>query len=382
MKCPRRCKNGTLRRYTLCVLEIRDKRKPSFWLLQLSGWLVYSLAVVVTSVPLRHERDYVAFRTAYVISAFLGSFLIHAVCRGVWKRKLDLLVSVAGCTPACLVLGFMCSAASVWAETRFGGLGRSFSWSIALGGTTGNSFLFFAWCTIYFGVKHYQALEENELQLAQSEALARDAQLQALRYQLQPHFLFNTLNAVSTLILDERTQDARKMIARLADLLRSTIEAPDTHLVSLSEELLLVDQYLAIEQVRLGDRLRIRREHAPQTSNASVPRLLLQPLVENTIHHGIAPRTEGGEILISSSVHHDMLIVRVLNDCPDSRHVTSNKDKRIGVGIANTRLRLEKLYGKKQHLAVTNPQHGKFEVILSIPMTHHSASGEDGAVIQ
>lgn len=342
----------------------------------MGGWLVYSIAVVVTSVPLRHERDYIAFRTAYVLSGYFGSFLVYAVCHSVWRRRLNLLASMSWCTPTCLVLGFLCSAASVWAEARFGGLGRTFSWSVALGGATGNSFLFLAWCAIYFGVKHYQTLEQKQLQLAQSEALARDAQLQALRYQLQPHFLFNTLNAISTLILDGRAQDARNMIARLADLLRNTIEAPDTHLVALSEEFLLIDQYLAIEQVRLGDRLKIKRDYAPQSFNASVPRLLLQPLVENAIHHGIAPRTEGGEILISSSVDRDMLTLRVLNDCPISGTFASNGNRQSAVGIANTRLRMENLYGKKHSLDVTKLQTGKFEVILSIPMIHHSTPGE------
>lgn len=367
--------------YTFYVID----RKPSFWLLQMSGWLVYSVAVVVTSAPLRHERDYIAFRSTYVLSGFFGSFLVYAVCHSVWRRRsFNLLASMTWCTPTCLVLGFLCSAASVWAEARFGGLGRTFSWSVALGGTTGNSFLFLAWCAIYFGVKHYQVLEQKQLQLAQSEALARDAQLQALRYQLQPHFLFNTLNAISTLILDGRTQDARKMIARLADLLRNTIEAPDTHLVALSEELLLIDQYLAIEQVRLGDRLTIRRDYASHSFNASVPRLLLQPLVENAIHHGIAPRTGGGEVLISSSVERDMLTLRVINDCPDSGKFASNGTIQSGVGIANTRLRLEKLYGKNQRLDATEPQPGRFEVILSIPIVHYSTPAEsrDEVVIQ
>jgi hypothetical protein len=357
-------------------------RKSSFWLLQLGGWLVYSAAVVVTSVPLRHERDYVAFRETYVVSGFFGSFLIYAVCHRVWRRSLTLLESLAWCTPVCVVLGFLCSAASVWAEARFGGISRSFSWSVALGGTTGSSFLFLAWCALYFGVKHYQALEQKQLQLAQSEALAREAQLQALRYQLQPHFLFNTLNAISTLILDERTQDARKMVARLADLLRNTIEAPETHFVALSEELLLIDQYLAIEQVRLGDRLKIRRDCASQIFNANVPRLLLQPLVENAIRHGIAPLTDGGEILITCSIDGDMLKIRVLNDYPDSGNLHSNEKETNGVGIANTRSRLEKLYGEKQYLETTQPQPGKFEVTLSIPMLHKNGSSDaEGRVV-
>jgi two-component system sensor histidine kinase AlgZ len=224
---------------------------------------------------------------------------------------------------------------------------------------------------MYFGIKHYQALEQKQLQLARSEALANDAQLRALRYQLQPHFLFNTLNTVSTLVLDDRKQDARKMISRLAELLRNTIEAPDTHLVILREELFLIGQYLAIEQVRFGDRLRVTFDHAQEATEVNVPRLLLQPLVENAIRHGIAPRPEGGEILISSSVDHDTLTVRVLNDCPDPASLDATGNRRTGIGIANTKSRLENLYGKNQHLEIAR-QPGKFEVTISVPV-HHPA---------
>ena len=346
-------------------------------MLQLGSWLVYGVAVVVTSVPLRHERDYVAFRTTYVLSGFLGSFLIYAVCHSIWKRRLNLLESVAWSAPTCLLLGFLCSAAAVWAEARFGGVARPFQWAVALSGTTGNSFLFLAWCAMYFGVKHYRDLEQKQLQLARSESLARDAQLRALRYQLQPHFLFNTLNAISTLVLENRQQDARKMISRLADLLRNTIEAPDTHLVELSEELLLVEQYLAIEQVRFGDRLTIRFDHGPQASTANVPRLLLQPLVENAIRHGIAPRTNGGEVVISTRAEGGMLTLRVINDCPHFPSDDSNGVRRHGVGIANTKARLEQLYGTDQRMEIGQPEPGRFEVTLVIPMWNENVMHED-----
>jgi LytS/YehU family sensor histidine kinase len=291
------------------------------------------------------------------------------VCHSIWKRSFSLIASLLWCVPACLSLGFLCSAAAVFSEAQFGGVERPFSWSVALAGTTGNSFLLLAWTAMYFGIEHYQALEQKQLQLAQLEALANDAQLRALRYQLQPHFLFNTLNTISTLVLDDRKQDARKMISRLAELLRNTIDAPDTHLVILREELYLVGQYLAVEQVRFDDRLRVKFDHAPEAPEVNVPRLLLQPLVENAIRHGIAPRPEGGLILISSSVDHDMLTLRVLNDCPDPENPEGAGNKRTGVGIANTKSRLKTLYQKNQRLEIAR-QPGRFEVTISIPIIH------------
>jgi len=370
---------GANRRYTSGMIANRIRNKPSFWVIQLGCWTAYGLAVVVTSVPLRHERDYVAFRIAYVVSGFVGSFLIYAVCHRLWKRNYRLITSLAWCTPVCLALGFLCSAVAVWSEAHFGGVERPFRWSVAIAGTTGNSFLFLAWAAMYFGVKHYQALEHKELQLAQSEALANDAQLRALRYQLQPHFLFNTLNTISTLVLDDRKRDARKMIARLADLLRNTIEAPDTHLVVLRDELFLVEQYLTIEQVRFGERLKIRCDYAPEAFEVNIPRLLLQPLVENAIRHGIAPRPEGGNVVLSSSVHDGALTLRVLNDCPDSVKIDEAASERRGIGITNTRLRLETLYGQKQHLEIVR-QPGKFEVIISIPIIHSLATFDSWAM--
>lgn len=343
------------------------KRAASFWFVQLGGWSAYAIAVVVTSVPLRHERDYVAFRAAFVLSGFLGSFLLYAVCRRVWAKGLGLIASLAWCTPACLVLGFLGAASAVWAEDRFGGVGRTFNWAVALGGTPGNSFLFLAWAALYFGIKQYRALEQNQLQLARSEALANDAQLRALRYQLQPHFLFNTLNTVSALILDNRGSDARRMVARLGDLLRSVIEAPDTHLVALADELQVVEQYLAIEKVRFGERLKVTIDSAPQASEARIPRMLLQTLVENAVRHGVAPLPEGGEIVIRGGVDGPMLRLRIENDCP--RHVAGTTGAaRNGVGIANTRARLQSLYGGNQHLQILQQQGGRFEVDVALPM--------------
>ena len=340
--------------------------------MQLGGWLVYSVGVAVTSVPLRHEHDYIAYRSMSVASGFLGSFLMYPLCRSLLKKRLGLLVSLAWCTPACLLLGLLGSAASVWSESRFAEHRMTFHLSSALPGTPGSSFVFLAWGAIYFGFKHHQALERHRLQLVEAESLARDAQLRALRYQLQPHFLFNTLNAISTLVLDDRKRDATRMIARLADLLRNTIEAPDTHMVSLEDELLLVEQYLAIEQVRFGERLRTTFDNAPATLEAMVPRMLLQPLVENAIRHGIAPLLEGGSILIASRVEASMLCLRVVNDGPESDSAKSHEIRRDGVGLANTRARLQQLYGSEQLLETRYHQTGEFEVFIAIPLEYSS----------
>jgi two-component system sensor histidine kinase AlgZ len=348
------------------VLRILTKRAPSFWLLQLGGWLIYSVAVAVTSLPFRHERDYVIYRSTFLVSGFFGSFLIYAMCHALWKRKLTLLRSLAICIPFCSLLGLACSTLAVWMESYYGGTHMPFHWATALAGTTGTAFVFLAWSAIYFGIKHYQELEENRRHLIESESLARDAQLRALRYQLQPHFLFNTLNAISTLVLEDRKNQATQMIARLADLLRDTLESPDVHTVSLDEELSMARRYLAIEQVRFAERLRTVFRIAPESLNASVPRLLLQPLVENAIRHGIAPIAGGGELRIESRVEGDQLHMRVSNDCSEGS--PARMARLGGLGLANTRDRLRQLYGDQQHLEVDAEQPGRFEVRIQMPL--------------
>ena len=235
----------------------------SFWRLQLSGWLVFAIASATSNLPLRHDRGLVAFRAALVVSTFVASFITYGLCRTIRIRHIGVAASISLCTLACAVLGFLCSAAALWSEIHIGGTEGAFHWSAALSNMTGGAFVLVAWCAIYAGTKQYQALEVEKQRLLAAEKTAREAQLLALRYQLQPHFLFNTLNAISSLIVGNQPKQATQMISRLGDLLRSTLDEPDTHFVSLADELVVVNEYLAIEEIRFGPRLRVVFDISP-----------------------------------------------------------------------------------------------------------------------
>jgi two-component system LytT family sensor kinase len=166
------------------------------------------------------------------------------------------------------------------------------------------------------------------------------AQLGALRAQIQPHFLFNTLNAITALVRDQETRSALATLARLSDLLRSVLTANTAHEVSLAEELGFVEQYLGIMEVRYSDRLHVRWQVPPDLRSARVPTFVLQPLVENAIRHGIAKRTEAGRIEIAARRAGDQLVLTVTDDGPGPNGVANG-----GVGLANTRERLRRLYG-------------------------------------
>lgn len=222
-----------------------------------------------------------------------------------------------------------------------------------------------------YAFEYYRRYREEQWQAAQLvlrasqlEAQLGQAQLQALRMQLQPHFLFNTLHAVSALMEDD-IKAARRMIARLSELLRLTLEQSGQQEVSLQQELEALARYLEIEQIRFQDRLQVEMKIDPETLTARVPHLILQPLVENAIRHGIAPLSSASKIEISAARQDGRLELLVRDDgpgLPDGKAAFKE-----GIGLANTRARLEQLYGQKHHFEISNAAGGGLLVTLAIP---------------
>jgi two-component system LytT family sensor kinase len=235
-------------------------------------------------------------------------------------------------------------------------------------GTSSQNLLFYA---LLLGIGHlvlyYQRYRERE---EVAERLARgltEARLQALKMQLQPHFLFNTLNAISALVPAE-AKAAKRMIARLGDLLRITLEHEETQEVTLREELDFLQPYLEIEQARLEDRLTVVMNIAPETLDARVPHLILQPLVENAVRHGIAARIEPGKVEISASRGPDDRVLQ-LEIRNDGRGLDRDNEVRTrrGVGVTNIRSRLEQLYGGEQSFKLENRAEGGVLVRITLP---------------
>ena len=204
----------------------------------------------------------------------------------------------------------------------------------------------------------------KERQLIDAETAAQQAQLAALRYQLNPHFLFNTLNSISALIVTRRNEDAEQMTDKLSHFLRASLNTDPGEMVPLEEELALTEEYLDIEGVRFGERLNVSIQCAPDAGAALVPSFLVQPLVENAIKHGVAPSREPVEIAISAEVEGRDLCIKVENDSVPLVHEA--RSSRIGVGLVNVRRRLEAVYGKKATLT-TEASRGGFTATICIP---------------
>lgn len=225
---------------------------------------------------------------------------------------------------------------------------------------------------VQWGVLYYNGYQERsqealkfELRTSELQSQLMSARLSALKMQLQPHFLFNTLNAITVLVRQHRSQDAEQMLGHLGDLLRGVLEDVDAQEVSLRRELEYLQLYLAIEQVRFADRLRVELAVDPEAPDALVPQLILQPIVENAVRHGIGRSSSAGRILLSASRSDDMLEIRVQDDGPGLLRSASSEHR--GIGLANTRARLQQLYGEDARLEMENSDGGGAIVTLRFP---------------
>lgn len=227
-----------------------------------------------------------------------------------------------------------------------------------------NLLIYWVILTVGHAFTYYREAQERQLRAFELERHLAQARLQALQMQLNPHFLFNTLHAISSL-MHKDVEAADRMIARLSDLLRYALASTESQETPLEQELAFLDRYLEIEQTRFGDRLIVRKQIDPDALNARVPNLILQPLVENAIRHGIEPHARRGEISLAAERRNGMLhlVVRDNGDGLPSGHATEDE----GVGLSNTRTRLAELYGDNFQLEFKDAAEGGLIVHLAIP---------------
>lgn len=214
---------------------------------------------------------------------------------------------------------------------------------------------------------YYTQLQRSELTASQLQAQLALAQVHALKMQLHPHFLFNTHHSIISLMLKNENPAAIKMLTRLSDLLRITLKKTDQATNSLREELEMLDLYLGIQRERYRDRLVVNLDVDPQTLNADVPCLLLQPLVENALQHGIDPQTTGGKLTITAHQTDENLTITIRDNGPGFP-TGFRLDQAQGVGLNNTRLRLQRLYGAHHQFVLSPAADGGAEVRIVLPL--------------
>jgi LytS/YehU family sensor histidine kinase len=221
------------------------------------------------------------------------------------------------------------------------------------------------WSALYFGINFYLIVEQQADQLLVLGNQASSAQLAMLRYPLNPHFLFNTLNSISTLVLLKETERANAMLSRLADFLRFTLIYEPTANVTVAQEVHTLKLYLEIEKMRFEKRLRPVFEIDPRAERARLPSLLLQPLVENAIKYAVTPSEDGADIWITASREGAAVRIEVADSGGEGGDAAGSPST--GVGLANIRERLQQAYGNAHGFTTRKNEHGGFSVIIEIP---------------
>lgn len=229
-----------------------------------------------------------------------------------------------------------------------------------------------------FARNYFYRSQERERQAAQLEAQLAEARLEALRMQINPHFLFNTLHAISSMV-EDRPGEVHRMVARLSELLRYALDSTATHEVPLEQEIGFLRRYIEIQQIRFEDRLASHIDIEPGLSDALVPSLILQPVVENAITHGASQTSEQiGRVWITAELEETDLLLRVQDNGPGLEEGQSPGDEAEGIGLENTRARLANLYGEAGRLHVSaDEERGGLRVEIAIP---YHTSGDTGTV--
>jgi two-component system sensor histidine kinase AlgZ len=327
--------------------------------------------MLVMGFPSFTDPKALVFRLFYTLSYLAWIVPLGWLQRLLWRRGASWWTMAAVLLPVSYAMSVL-NAVIALEKLASPEMRAKVTWVWVFGGLDGCWLALIAFCGLQAMVLHRAALRAEGARLVLAAQATRDAELRALKYQLQPHFLFNTLNAISSLVNDDRKRDASRMIARLGDFLRATLEETHGHEVSVGDEVVFTSAYLDIERARLGDRLRIDIHTGPDTLDALVPHLLLQPLAENAIRHGIAPREEGGTVSIRVQREADTLRIEVENDMIDG---VASKGQ--GVGLANVRARLEALY-PEAHRFGAGPVDAQWRVTIELPWRLASQAKGEG----
>ena len=350
------------------------RRRPARWALAFAGWTVIGIFYSIHSGS----------------GAYVDSLKYSLAYWYIWGTLTPVILALDRRLPAardavlrrCLAhvpLSFLFTTLYIYAlegASKLMGLPNEFAFSLrplkaAFGGSFHWYYLVY-WLIVglYAAYDYAKALRDRQVRTAELERLLAESRLNILRSQLHPHFLFNTLNAISAHV-ERNPRVARRMLEQLGGLLRLSLEHADEQEIPLREELAFLEQYLALQEVRFEDRLEVKMSVEPATLDCLVPTFALQPLVENAIKHGIASRTARGLVRISAWREDSALRLQVTDDgpgLPDGWHLNTHQ----GVGLCNTMERLEHLYGAAHQFSIRNGPDGGVSVDVSLPL--HAAA--------
>jgi two-component system LytT family sensor kinase len=374
----------------MAVLPIKPipffaNKNQAFWRLQAVGWAGAMLLRAMSAIANDQPLTFLVIVLIGTVTGFSLSLMLAVVFRQlIAQRPLVTWGATVLAIPIAVGLYAFVDAWVIWlyrAESQ-----ASFA-QLFIGYFYYDATLLGAWSALYYAINFYLTVEEQNDRLLRLENQATQAQLAMLRYQLNPHFLFNTLNSISTLVLLKQTEPANAMLSRLSSFLRYTLVNKPSVRVTVAQEVETLKLYLGIELMRFEERLRTTFDIAPETEPGLLPSLLLQPLVENAIKYAVSPQETGAEITISTQLVGSTLRIVVSDTGPGLQ--TSTTDNRLsgmtydggepastGVGLTNIRDRLSQAYGEDHRFETIEPPEGGFAVVIEIPFERHESTDE------
>lgn len=348
----------------------RNKRR-AFWILQTLGWLGYGFLRLFNG--LFHDQTYEYWKPSAIalITGFVLTLIFRPILKSVRTRSVPTVIFTVIVVSVFFALIFSAIETVGHVETYQRG------WNPTVlelfGNAMINVYVLVSWATFYL-IINYSLMIQNEREKAlAATSMAHQAQLKMLRYQLNPHFLFNTLNAISSLVLTKRYERANNMLEKLSSFLRYSLVNQPTQKTTFDQELDALKLYLEIERVRFQKRLKVEFKIEKSARLALMPSLLLQPLIENAIKYAIAPSEKGGTILVSGRCEENQLILKVRDNGPGLGKIKDqDESKSSGVGLANIKARLDQLYGHRQSFTLKNVKPTGLEATIIIPCEYET----------
>jgi sensor histidine kinase YesM len=353
---------------SMSIDRIVRSNRWHYWSLQATGWGAYAFFIMLQNWMLKEMNvSSVLFTMTATVLGLLLSMAMRESYRLIWNHP--------PVKRALLTLSSLGVASGIWSMWKL-----YVSYEISAHMEIKNIYyeclawfcysfcILLSWTALYYCIKYYKMVHAEHEKALRAEAMAHQAKLKMLRYQLNPHFLFNTLNSISTLVLDQRGNMANRMIEKLSRFMRYSLDNDPMQKVPLDTELEAMKLYLEIEMIRFGARLQIVYDVEDAARPACIPSLLLQPLIENAIKYAVAVSETGGTIRIAARVAAGELCLEVSDNGPGIPGCAGSLQGASGVGLMNTRERLRTLYGGHQSFHFTNMEPHGLRIDIRLPM--------------
>jgi two-component system LytT family sensor kinase len=360
-------------RYSVAMASIGLKQRPffddknrAFWNLQSAGWAGYLVLRALSGFSNGFPLEFLVPLLIHVVTGYSLTLVLGVIYRMVISRAR--IVTWGVTVVAIMVATLLFAVIDAWVFSTINKPDTPLSSVLVLGTLTLDFTILAAWSALYYAINFYLIVEEQADQLVKLDVQATSAQLAMLRYQLNPHFLFNTLNSISTLVLLKQTERANMMLSRLSSFLRYTLANEPTAQVTLAQEVETLKLYLEIEKMRFEDRLRTHFWIDDDASKARLPSLLLQPLVENAIKYAVTPQEEGADISVEARLAGDRVQITVSDTGPGLKENAIKPSYSTGVGLANIRDRLAQAFGPEHRFDAGSKPSGGFSVTLEFPL--------------